>query len=86
MKEENLEKMRLIFCEVLGREINKDEMGDGENLVEKLSIDSLMGLQIIIKIEQEFNVIIEDDDLAIQLVDSGSKLQQYIDEYSEDEM
>lgn len=82
MKQEYLEKMRLIFGEIIGREITGHEMGDGENLVEKLSIDSLMGLQIIIKIEQEFAVIIEDDEVAIALVDSGSKLQQYIEEYN----
>lgn len=85
MRQEYFEKMRLIFCDVLGREITNDEMGDGENLVGKLSIDSLMGLQLIIKIEQEFEVIIEDDELAIALVDSGSKLQQYIEEYNSKE-
>lgn len=81
MKQEYLEKMRLIFCDVLGRDVTSADMGDGENLVEKLSIDSLMGLQLIIKIEQEFDVIIEDDELAIELVDSITKLQQFIEEY-----
>lgn len=86
MKQEYLEKMRLIFCEVLGRKITNEDMGDGESLVNKLSIDSLMGLQLIIKIEQEFEVIIEDDELAIALVDSGSKLKQYIEEYNAEEI
>lgn len=85
MRQDYFEKMRLIFGEVLGREITNDEMSDGENLVGKFSIDSLMGLQLIIKIEQEFEVIIEDDELAIALVDSGSKLQQYIEKYNSKE-
>ncbi len=74
-------RIKKIYEAVLGRLLTGDELVDGESLLDRLLIDSLSSLQIIIKIEQEFNVIIEDDDVAIRLVDSIQLLIDYILEY-----
>ncbi len=80
-KQDYLMKLKQVFEEIMDRKITDEMISDGEELITKLSIDSLMGLQIIIKIEQVFDIIIEDDDLAITLVNSSSQLLQYIENY-----
>lgn len=77
-RKEIIPKLKSIYEEVLGRTIEDAEIGDGEGITDKLFIDSLLGLQIIIKIEQNFHIVIEDDELAIRLVDSWGMLTEYI--------
>ncbi|HEY9062639.1 MAG TPA: phosphopantetheine-binding protein [Pseudobacteroides sp.] len=78
-REEIKEKLREIFSAVLGREITEDSFKEGPGLTGRLHIDSLMGLQIIVKIEQKFGVIIEDDDFAIQMLDAIDKAIDFIE-------
>lgn len=77
-KDEIIEKLYQIYCNVLGIDIDRDVFHHEMNLAEAFGIDSLMGLQIIVKIEQEFQVIIEDDEMAIELVGSLEKTVDFI--------
>lgn len=73
-----------IYKTVLDTEINKEDMSLTEGLAEKLNIDSLMGLQIIVKMEQVFNILIDDDNQAIELIDSPSNSVDFILESRQD--
>ncbi len=64
------ENLRQIYSAVLQRELTGEQFSNDPGLAERLHIDSLTGLQIIVKIEQAFNVIIEDDDFAVRMLDS----------------
>ncbi|MNP84269.1 acyl carrier protein [compost metagenome] len=46
-------------------------------------MDSLIALQIIVKIEQQLGIVIEDDDLALELLNDTGKLTAYIEGQSE---
>lgn len=72
------EKLRTIFRQVLNRDIPEADFQSGTGLIERLNIDSLMGLQIIVKVEQTFNLVIEDDDFAIKLLDSIDQAAEFI--------
>ncbi len=50
----------------------------GENVIERLKIDSLIALQLIITIEKAFSVVIDDDELAIQMIDNPSRLYEFV--------
>ncbi len=78
------EELRKIFTEVLKREVTEEQLAAGSGLTDRLHIDSLMGLQIIVKIEQRFNVIIEDDNLAIKMLDSIERAMEFIQKYDEE--
>ncbi len=72
-------KLYDIICEILEVEIIRSDLKGNENLIETYNIDSLIALQIIVKIEQKFNIIIEDDELAIELLESVDKAVSYIE-------
>lgn len=76
---EIIEKLYIIYCDTLGLVIDKQKFVEAEDLSEEFSIDSLMGLQIIVRIEQEFEVIIEDDDFAIEMIKSLDKAVNFIE-------
>ncbi|ANN17143.1 hypothetical protein SD37_16835 [Amycolatopsis orientalis] len=48
-------------------------------LREELGIDSVMGLEFLIWVENEFGIQIQDEDLNVELVDSLDKLAEYVD-------
>ena len=71
------EKILHIFVEVLHLEAK--EVLNGSGLVKRLSIQSLQTLQLIVKIESEFGIIIMDEEEMILKLDDIDELQQYID-------
>jgi len=73
-----IEKLIEIYSSVLKRDVSKEVFTEGRSIVDELFIDSLTGLQIIVKIEQVFQVIIEDDDEAIKMIDSITESVDFI--------
>jgi acyl carrier protein len=67
-----------IFSQVLERPLTEADFPEGPGLLEKLHIDSLIALKIIVKIEQIFNVVIEDDDAVIEILDDFGKAVNFI--------
>lgn len=52
---------------------------DEDNLVEKLSINSIDAIGIFLTIEDEFKIQIEDDDLSVELISSIQNMVNYIE-------
>jgi len=80
MSESVVKKLLEIFQNILDVEISENEFLKG-NLIENLSIDSLIALQLITEIEKNFHIIIEEDELAIKLIDSPSYFIDYYKKY-----
>ncbi len=74
------EKLSKIFEEVLEQPVPKELLEADENLIERYHIDSLIALKIIVKIEQEFSVLIEDDEDAIRMLQSPRTAICYLTE------
>ncbi len=62
-------KLLNIYKNVLDIQINEKDFFKG-SLIKSFNIDSLIALQLIAEIEKNFNFIIEDDELAIKIIDS----------------
>lgn len=75
-----IKKLKDIYSNALKTDISEDVFKEGVELVEVLHIDSLVGLQIVVKIEQEFDVMIDDDDFAISMINSLTKAVKFIQE------
>lgn len=69
-------KLLNIYKNVLDVEISESNFLKG-NLIQKFNIDSLIALQLIADIEKDFNLIIEEDELAIKIVDSPFEFSNY---------
>lgn len=74
------EKLSKIFEEVLEQPVPKELIEADENLIERYHIDSLLALKIIVRIEQEFFVLIEDDEEAIRMMQSPRTAIGYLTE------
>ncbi|TKJ93362.1 phosphopantetheine-binding protein [Paenibacillus sp. CFBP13512] len=69
---------RLVKEELEDR-IEKDYIFSGEeNLVDDLQFDSIMILQLIIKLEDEFQITIEDDELEPKLFENVKILTDFV--------
>lgn len=77
MLQNEIIKLKEIYESILETPIDEKEFLKG-NLIEKFNIDSLIALQIIVKIEKSFCIIIEDDEVAIKIVDSPFFFCEYI--------
>lgn len=71
-------RLSKIFEEVMEKPVPEELFENNENLIERYHIDSLVALKIIVKIEQEFSVLIEDDEEAIQMLKSPQKTINYL--------
>lgn len=49
------------------------------NLVHELGIDSINSLELLVWVENEFDIQIQDSDLSVDLVDSLDTLAGYVD-------
>ena len=70
--------MKGIYRKVLDRDIDDAVFDPGDDLIHTLFIDSLLALQMLILMEQEFSIVIEDDALAIELLNDINKACNYI--------
>ncbi|WP_405554647.1 acyl carrier protein [Streptomyces canus] len=50
-----------------------------EGLRDKLGIDSVTGLELLIWVENEFGIQIDDGDLSVELIDSLDVLGAYVE-------
>ncbi len=60
-------------------QISDISIGDEDNLVENLSINSIDAIGIFLMIEDKFQIQIEDDDLGVELISSIQNLANYIE-------
>lgn len=70
------DKVRRIFATVL--DLQPEEIPETVDLTSALFIDSLVVLEIIVAIEQEFDFSIDDDDNVLEILDSLDSITQYI--------
>lgn len=71
-----LEKIAEIICEQAGLEVNEVEINQNTDFREDLNLDSLSAVEIVMAIEEEFNIEIPDE-IAETLTTVGS-LSEYI--------
>lgn len=77
VKSEFLYILKNIFEEELSTSVTMDDL-QKNNLLEQLKIDSLEALNLIISIEKTFSIEIEDDDLALKMINCPDVLFNFI--------
>ncbi|NHV28511.1 acyl carrier protein [Burkholderia sp. D-99] len=71
------ERLINVFSAVTQRDVTLDSLRD-KNLIETLGLNSVDALEVLIRVEGEFGIQIDDEDLSIDLVSSVDTLEQYI--------
>ena len=72
-------KLREVYVQALKLDIDPTTIGDND-LITKLSIDSITALEVLIWIEDAFDVTIDDEDLSPRMLDSLDTIGSYIRE------
>lgn len=71
------ERLINVLSAVTQRDVTLDALRD-KNLIETLGLNSVDALEVLIRVEGEFGIQIDDEDLSIELVSSVDTLEQYI--------
>ena len=77
MKDEHSIKIKQIFCDVLG--VSESEVNDNTSYNSFEAWDSLKHLEFIAKLEEEFNIDIEMDDVIA--MESFRKIKEIMEKY-----
>jgi len=71
-------RLRDLMVKVWKLRMQAEELPDGKDMLEKLGVNSVDVLELLIHIEKEFGIEIDDDDLSAELVGSIGSLAHYI--------
>ena len=74
-----LEMIKNIIGEVLEANEIHAQITDDIKLVEELSVDSIVAIEILVSVEERFKIIIDDEDLDISLIETPRKLFEYVE-------
>lgn len=66
-----------VLSSAIDRPLTLAEVKDA-NLIETLGLSSVDALEVLIRIEGEFGIQIDDEDLSIDLVSSFGALERYV--------
>ncbi len=69
--------LRELFVDTLRLPISPAEVGE-TNLIADLGIDSIGAMELLTRVENQFNILIDDADVSPALVDSLITLSDYI--------
>jgi len=72
------DKVASIIIEHLKLEISPQNLIQMENFLEELGINSVDALELLLKMENEFDIEIDDEDLNAELLKSIKTLSDYI--------
>lgn len=72
-----VDKLAEIFVQTLNSELAPTEF-PREKIIDRMQLNSVDALQILINVENNFDIEIDDDDLNSELIDSLYTLEQYV--------
>lgn len=79
MEESVEDRIKRVIVRSLSLDIRPEEIGDEEQLFEgSLSLDSEATIQIIVGLEEEFDIEFEDEDLRPELFDSVRAMARHV--------
>lgn len=73
------ERLIKVFSSAMNRELQLEDLKD-KNVIDVLGLNSVDALEVLIRVEGEFGILVDDADLSIELVSSFSTLQKYVED------
>lgn len=70
-------ELKEIIIESLELDITKDEIS-GNDLINELTINSVDALEILVRVETKYDIIIPDEDLSSDLISSLDHFANYV--------
>jgi acyl carrier protein len=78
-REEIYLRIKEIVKVTLKGEVDIQNIDEKTDLVNDIGIDSIAGIEILVRIENEFQIEIDDEDLSIELIRNFSTIADYVE-------
>ncbi|EPR10588.1 acyl carrier protein [Ruminiclostridium papyrosolvens] len=65
--------------ETVNRDISDEMLRDDVDIVQSIGINSIDAISILVKIEELFNIQVDDDDLNTELIRTTRNLAEYVE-------
>ncbi len=73
------QQIKEMIVERLFLDVDPAQIGDDENLMENYDIDSVNLFEIVVGMEEQFNVSFEDEDFSVDLFATVNSLAEFVD-------
>jgi acyl carrier protein len=77
-KREIITTIKDILRDSLKDTVAVEDIRDNTNLIEEIRLDSIQAMEILLQVEEKFDIMIDDEDLNKQLFSSMSSLSDYV--------
>jgi len=78
-REEIYRRIKAIILDTFKNDIDMESITEGSDLQDAFGINSLAGIEILVRVEAEFDIEIDDEDLSVELTRTMSTLANYIE-------
>jgi len=72
------QQLKEMIVERLFLDVDPAQIGDDENLMESYEIDSVNLFEIVVGMEEQFEISFEDDDFSVDLFATVSSLADFV--------
>ena len=72
-------QLKEMIVERLFLNVDPAQIGDDENLMESYEIDSVNLFEIVVGLEEVFEISFEDDDFSVELFATVNSLAEFVD-------
>jgi acyl carrier protein len=73
------EKIKQIIYSIIGNDDCNSSITDDSDLINDIGMDSIQIMQLVVELENEFNIEFDDDDLVMENLAKVNNLVQLID-------
>ena len=74
------QQLKEMIVERLFLDVDPTQIGDEENLMESYDIDSVNLFEIVVGLEESFDISFEDDDFSVDLFATVDSLADFVEE------
>ncbi|HWT73252.1 MAG TPA: acyl carrier protein [Mobilitalea sp.] len=73
------EGIKEIIDATLKGEVDLSNVSEDVNLVDEIGINSIIGIEILVRTESFFDICIDDEDLELELISNIATLADYVE-------
>ena len=72
------ERIKNLICDGLVVGISRDDLNDNTSLINDLQLDSIQMIELITKLEGEFDIELEDEDFDFEVFSTIDSLAEFV--------
>jgi len=78
-RNEMYQKIKQAICSVLRKDVDFTEITEDTNIVEALNLNSVVAIELVVRMETLFDIEIDDEDLSTELFQTLRTIADYVE-------